>query len=206
MPRAFTQSEKEAIRDRLLAAGRELFSRYGVRKTTVEELAHRAGIAKGTFYLLFPSKEALYLEVLLREAPRMMEELIAGSFAATDDVREAIVRYLKGLVKLIEANELIRALVSDPQAQVHLHKALDLRELQGNRQGLFSPLLDSIAAAQKEGKLVGGDPMEIVQVLGVIKILPLYKDQIPPEQYPRLVDRLARVIADGLTCPARRGG
>jgi len=155
MPRTFTQSEKQVIRDRLLAAGGELFSRYDVRKTTVEGLARRAGIAKGTFYLFFPSKEALYAEVL-REAPRMMEELIAGSFATTDDVREAIVRYLKGLVKLIVTNELIRALVSDPYAQVRVLEALDLHELQTTRSELFSPLVEVVAKAQKEGKLVGG--------------------------------------------------
>ncbi|RLE27205.1 TetR/AcrR family transcriptional regulator, partial [Candidatus Acetothermia bacterium] len=78
MPRAFTDAERERIRERLLAVGRELFARYGLRKTTVEELARASGIAKGTFYLFFPSKEALYAEVLLREAPRMLGELIAG--------------------------------------------------------------------------------------------------------------------------------
>jgi len=45
--------------------------------------------------------------------------------------------------------------------------------------------------------------MEIVQVLGVIKILPLYKDRLPPDDYPRLVDRLSQVVADGLTCSAK---
>lgn len=203
VPRAFTEAERETIRERLIAAGRGLFSRYGLKKTTVEEIARRAGVAKGTFYLFFPSKEALYAEVLLREAPQMMRKLIAESFAATDDVREAIVRYLKGLVKLIETNELVKDLVSDPYTQSLLLEALDLPELQSSSPKLFSPLLDVIAKAQKDGKIVEGDPLEIAQMFGVIKVLPLYKDQIPPEQYPRLVDRLAQVIADGLTCPAK---
>jgi len=203
MPRAFTEAERETIRERLITAGRKLFSRYGLKKTTVEELSHAAGIAKGTFYLFFPSKEALYAEVLLQEAPCMMNELIADSFAATDDVRAAIVRYLKGLVKLIETNELVKSLASDPYTMSQLLGTLDLKELQTSRSKLFSPLLEIIAEAQKDGEIVEGDPVEIAQMFGVIKVLPSYKDQIPPEQYPRLVDRLARVIADGLTCPAK---
>jgi len=206
MPRAFTDVERERIRERLLAAGRELFSRYGLRKTTVEELARASGIAKGTFYLFFPSKEALYAEVLLREAPRMLGELIASSFAATHDIREAIVRYLKGLVELIETNTLIRELYSDPYIQARLLQTLDVKEIQRNKFELLSPLLEIIAKAQEEGKIVGDDPLEILQVLGAIKILPLYREHIPAQQYSRLVDRLAQVIADGLTCPARRKG
>ena len=39
VPRAFTEAERETIRERLIAAGRGLFSRYGLKKTTVEELS-----------------------------------------------------------------------------------------------------------------------------------------------------------------------
>ncbi|MEW6216455.1 MAG: TetR family transcriptional regulator, partial [Candidatus Bipolaricaulota bacterium] len=48
MPRALTETERETIRARLVEVGRELFARYGLKKTTVEELAHAAGVAKGT--------------------------------------------------------------------------------------------------------------------------------------------------------------
>lgn len=46
--------------------------------------------------------------------------------------------------------------------------------------------------------------MEILSVLGMIKLLPFYKAQIDPELYPRLVKRLSHVIADGLTCPVKK--
>ncbi|MGC9530169.1 MAG: TetR/AcrR family transcriptional regulator [Candidatus Bipolaricaulaceae bacterium] len=206
MPRPFTDAERQAIAERLLAAGRRLFSRYGLRKTTVEEIARAAGIAKGTFYLFYPAKESLYADILLRAIPQMLSELIDRSFAATDDVREALVRYLKGLVELIDTDELVRAAVADPLAQARLLATIDVHDIQRRRGELLAPLLEAIATAQGRGRLVAGDPMEIVQILGVIKVLPLYKEQIPAEQYPHLVDRLAQVIADGLSCPAREEG
>ena len=61
MPKAFSEEEKARIRERLLEAGRKRFTRYGLKKTTIEELAGAARIAKGSFYLFFDSKEELYV-------------------------------------------------------------------------------------------------------------------------------------------------
>lgn len=67
MPRKFTGGEREQVRGKILAAGRERFARYGAGKTTMEEVARAAGIGKGTLYLFFPSKEDLLFELIRRE-------------------------------------------------------------------------------------------------------------------------------------------
>ena len=64
MPKTFTQEEKSYIKKRLEEEARISLSKYGVRKTTVDELVKRANIAKGTFYLFYPSKEMLFFDVL----------------------------------------------------------------------------------------------------------------------------------------------
>ena len=46
-------------RDRLLEAARELFTTLGYHATTTPILAKRAGVAEGTIYRHFPSKQAL---------------------------------------------------------------------------------------------------------------------------------------------------
>ncbi|WP_051581401.1 TetR/AcrR family transcriptional regulator [Pseudonocardia acaciae] len=51
---------------RVLDAAAELLVRWGYRKVTVEDVAAAAGIGKGTVYLHFRTKEALFLTVLLR--------------------------------------------------------------------------------------------------------------------------------------------
>ena len=65
MPRAFTETEKETIRARLIESGRACFGRYGLAKTTVEDLVKPVGIAKASFYLFFDSKESLYVETVI---------------------------------------------------------------------------------------------------------------------------------------------
>ena len=77
MPKAFTEQEKELIRTRLLEQGYKQFSAYGLRKTTIEELAEAAGISKGAFYLFYASKEALFMEVVEQVEHRFRQELEA---------------------------------------------------------------------------------------------------------------------------------
>ena len=52
--------------ERVLDAAADLLVRLGYRRVTIEEVARRAGIGKGTVYLHFPTQEALFLAVLLR--------------------------------------------------------------------------------------------------------------------------------------------
>lgn len=65
MPK-FSDAEREAIATALLQKGEQLFCEYGLRKVTVEEIAKAAGIAKGSFYAFYASKEELYFAILAR--------------------------------------------------------------------------------------------------------------------------------------------
>ena len=50
-------------RDRVLDAAQRLFVRYGVKRTSVDDVAREAGIAKGTVYLSFKSKAELFAAI-----------------------------------------------------------------------------------------------------------------------------------------------
>ena len=105
MPKPFSAAQKEAIRDKLMEVGRACFLRYGLKKTTIDDLVKPAGIAKASFYLFFDSKEALYLEIFLQEIPEMMQRLMAASFGKTDDTREALILMMKSIADELQTNE-----------------------------------------------------------------------------------------------------
>lgn len=65
MPKIYSQSEKDDIKERLKEATRKSLSINGIKKTTVDSLVKEVGIPKGTFYLFYKSKEILMFEVLL---------------------------------------------------------------------------------------------------------------------------------------------
>lgn len=61
MPIAFTREQQESIKEQLFQAGISLSKSIGVQRMTVSKLAEAAGIAKGSFYSFFESKEAFIL-------------------------------------------------------------------------------------------------------------------------------------------------
>lgn len=74
MARSFTERERENIKRSLLEAGKESWTRYGCKKTSVDELCRQAGISKGAFYLFYESKEALFCEILCSVQNEICEE------------------------------------------------------------------------------------------------------------------------------------
>ncbi|MQA85190.1 MAG: TetR family transcriptional regulator [Streptosporangiales bacterium] len=64
--------------DRILDAAAELLVRHGYRKVTVEDVAARARIGKGTVYLHWRTKRQLFEALALREAVVLAEELVAA--------------------------------------------------------------------------------------------------------------------------------
>lgn len=72
--------------ERVLDAAAELLVRWGYQRVTIDEVARHAGIGKGTVYLHFRTKDALFLTVLLRA-----ERSVAGRMAQGADEDPAYV-------------------------------------------------------------------------------------------------------------------
>jgi AcrR family transcriptional regulator len=58
------QRRREQTRQDLLSAARRVLSRHGFHQTKIIDIAGEAGVAVGTFYLYYPTKEALFLEMV----------------------------------------------------------------------------------------------------------------------------------------------
>lgn len=64
--------QKQDRERRIVAAARRLFDRKGYANTAMEEIAERAGVAVGTLYNYFPSKDELLLTILRRETDALI--------------------------------------------------------------------------------------------------------------------------------------
>ncbi len=73
MAKGFDIEEKARIT--LLQEGRKAFARDGLRKRNIAGLTRAVGIAQGSFYLFFTSKEDLYFEVLEEEEVKIKQSL-----------------------------------------------------------------------------------------------------------------------------------
>ena len=75
MATAFTTEEKEVIRKKLHKVAKECLQRYGVKKTTVDQMAAMVDISKGSFYNFYSSKEMLFFAVLEEYQIDVMDRL-----------------------------------------------------------------------------------------------------------------------------------
>lgn len=73
MPKvAYSQQEREQIRDALIAAALEQMAKQGIQHTTVEQIYKAVGISRTFFYTFFPTKEDLVVETLYRQQPKVL--------------------------------------------------------------------------------------------------------------------------------------
>jgi AcrR family transcriptional regulator len=80
----------EDKRQRILEAARKRFRHYGVKKTTMQEIAGDAGVAVGTLYLYFQDKDDLLVactEEYIAQHRRQAEEILASDAPAGDKLR-----------------------------------------------------------------------------------------------------------------------
>ena len=194
----FTETEKKHIREQLLEAGRGLFSRYGLKKTSLEDLTRPAGIAKSSFYSFFDSKEELYMELMMAMREEVKARIFGASFEASGDARGAIKLFLRAVVNELETNPLTRRLVTHPEELQMLARKVSPEQMEANIEASSLPIRSFIEEGQMRGDVSPGDPEVMAGVIRSVAILPLHKDEIG-DTYPEVLEMMINLVADGLT-------
>ena len=98
--RARRKREKEERRQSILRAAREVFFENGFHRATVDDIAERAEVSKGTVYLYFESKETILAHLLLGGLCELVGELeqaheAEGTLTADERLRRLGWAYLQ---------------------------------------------------------------------------------------------------------------
>ncbi len=105
-PTSKREAGKQTRRDLLYEAALTLFRQQGYEQTTVDQITRQAGLAKGTFFNYFPTKDAVLRYMGAREIGRLgASSLTGGSTSAIGNLK----RLLTALAASLEADrELVR--------------------------------------------------------------------------------------------------
>lgn len=122
--------EAEARKQEILDAAEALFARKGFDETSTGDILEAVGIARGTLYYHFKSKE----DILDAVIERMTRQLLANARAITEDESLPV---LERLTKTMLSLNVQSAIGQEVMAQVHkpqnalLHQKMQARLLQG---------------------------------------------------------------------------
>lgn len=182
-----------ATRRALLDAGEQVFGAEGWYDASVVKITEAAGVAQGTFYRYFPSKKALFDEVVVDLNHRVRQAMSEGAASGTTRAErerggfEAFFAFIAehpALYRIIRQAEF-----ASPEA-LHLHYE---RIARGYVKGL--------RAAMDDGEIVRGDPdalawalMGVGELVGMRWILWGEQGAVPPE----VLDEMMAFVTRGL--------
>lgn len=186
--------EQEARRELILRAAKATFAEKGLAAATIDDVAQRAELAKGTIYLYFKSKEqmfaALKAEGLTRLAARF-QAAVDPALPADQNMRricDAYVRFYREepdyywvlyfdtrYMDKDRADEVVEAL--KPLGMRCIRIVADVIQ-RGIDDGVFSPSVDALQAASVAWAASSGIIFVFGQAAGPAKVLPFGIDEV----------------------------
>jgi AcrR family transcriptional regulator len=143
--RARKEEDKEARRRQLLDAALELYQATSYDEVKMADVAERAKLAKGTVFLYFPTKEALFLALL--------EELLFAWFEKLDGLLErgegrwTGPRLARTVAESLEGEETLTRLMA--LLQTVLEQNVGVEQVRGFKERLLTALERSAARVEK---------------------------------------------------------
>jgi AcrR family transcriptional regulator len=178
--------------DPILDAARAAVLDFGVRRTTVIEVARRAGLSRMTVYRRYPDAQALIREVMAREFRALIER--AQAQAVGDTARERAVAAAITTVELLRRNPVVvRLLELEPELLVPY-----LVGRPGRFQALAREVLaQGLRAGLEDGSIHDGDPEAMAEVIEVAArgfVFAARQAGPPLEELRRMLDAYLRPV------------
>jgi AcrR family transcriptional regulator len=140
-------------RSRILNAAQGLFLRYGVKRIALDDVVREAGIATGTLYLYFDSKDALFAAIAERLCAEMFsnaEEAITSSTSITPRIVGCLDAYIGSMHRLTAQSPHIAELTESKEAVAA-----------GIYDTFNRKIRDLLRKVLREGGIERGDAMEM---------------------------------------------
>ena len=178
------RADAERNRQRVLEVAEAVFATEGLA-VPIDEVARRAGLGVGTLYRHFPTKEALFLAIVVDRMERLVDD--AQALAGAPDPGEAFFGILARIVREGSAKRDFMDALSSASADVG-------RKLAGLKGSFRSALAVLLERAQDSGTV--RRDVSVLEVLALITGAFASMERLGPSAGGR--DRLLAVVCDGL--------
>ncbi|WP_458686847.1 TetR/AcrR family transcriptional regulator [Nocardia tengchongensis] len=157
-----SSTEPSSAVDRaILDAARACVAEFGVRRTTLTEVARRAGVSRPTVYRRWPDTGSLVADLLVHE----LREIIADTAPSTGTARARLVGAIVGGGSMIRRNPLFAKIF---RADADVMQTYVFERLGRNQRALIDLFADGIRQGQADNSIRDGDPQHLAAMLLLI--------------------------------------
>jgi AcrR family transcriptional regulator len=180
-------------------SGKELFSLHGFKDTNVSDITKSAGIAVGSFYKYYASKEQLFIEIFINENENLKRHIMEAVDLDGDPVvviKNILLMNLQGT----NSNPILKEWYNKELA-VKLEKTFyEMGGMENIYELMYSGIVEQIQKWKAIGKL--RSDLEDEMILAIFKAIPyidLHKEDIGIQYFPQIIDYITEYIMKGLT-------
>lgn len=167
---------KEARPAEIIEAACTVFAEHGFAAAKLDEIARRAGVAKGSIYLYFDTKEELFRAVVRTAIAPDFDRIKTAAEAFDGPFAELAPRLLAGVAAAMEADRLpgvVKMVIGESRNFPDLARIW--------HDDLLSQALETLTGiierAQERGEIVAGDPrLHVFSLLGPMLMAALYRN------------------------------
>ena len=160
---------KQLSRRKILEAAREVFFRDGFMAANLDEVAQKAGVAKGTLYRYFESKAELYVEVLAHNGEifkQRMNETVSSGGAAADRIRRVSKFYFEHWIRNRDYFQIFWAI--ENQSVIGELPPGVLGQVSSLWEECIEILASIVAEGVERGEFSECDPWEVANILWTV--------------------------------------
>ena len=158
-------------RERIFEVALQEFRAVGVAAAQVDRIARAAGVARGTFYFHFPTKDDVLLELADRVSARIARRITALGDAAPS-LRDLLTRLNDAIMD--EHGRVGESGLLAEMLSLHVRRPHDLADPTGNVPNLVQELARQLAAAEARGEFISSLPPEQLAYVFATSLFGIY--------------------------------
>ena len=179
-------------------SGKELFSIKGFKDTNIADITKRAGVAVGTFYNYFASKDKLFMEIYMEENVKL-KHTIMESVNPNDPPLKLIMEFMALNYEGMNANPILKEWYN---REVFIKLEQQFREENGVQavDFLFGGVSELVKQWQADGKMRKDiDVTLIMAMFSALINIDTHKEEIGFAYFPQVLEYLTEFVIDGLS-------
>lgn len=198
IPRIAYRSKTARRKKKIIQAASHLFSEKSYHDVTIDQVAAKAGIAKGTIYLYFESKEKLYLEIL-ENGFESIESLIEKEVAETDPASEKLQKVLRLIFGFYRQNLDVLRILSRDETHLILEHYQFTEHWRERRVKLYEKILEK---GVKEGSFRPINTRLVALIIfGLVRSVMFFYD--PNKSAEETAQEVLSLIESGILDPTQ---